>query len=111
MSFDAGPIHAGLMIGAWIFLSEIAETIAWYCSNRTNMVTKYFKVIENGERWFNLHRGCMCLAFVAGLIGWIVVLAAEGPEAYEARQPAYGTAMMVGAAHSCRSSSGSSSPR
>jgi hypothetical protein len=31
---DAGMAHGVLMVIAWIFLSEFAEVIGWYASNK-----------------------------------------------------------------------------
>ncbi len=105
--------HGILMIAAFLVLSQLAEVVAWWASNKvsargpgvegttlssdapsspsihtcpqTNLRTNYFNVIENGSRLWNVHRGLNSLALVLGLVGMIIILSVE--EFQEAMSP------------------------
>ncbi|TFJ84121.1 hypothetical protein NSK_004594 [Nannochloropsis salina CCMP1776] len=86
------------MIIAFLFMTQLAEAIAWWASNKTNLRTNYFKVIEHGSRLWSAHRGLNTLAFILGLVGMIIILSAdEFKEAMgsKERHVIYGFSMIV----------------
>ncbi|KAM3573475.1 hypothetical protein VYU27_004582 [Nannochloropsis oceanica] len=69
--------HGIIMIIAFLFMTQLAEVIAWWAANKTNLRSNYFKAVEHGTKLWNAHRALNGGAFVLGLIGMIIILSAE----------------------------------